>query len=830
MPVQVTYPGVYVQEAPSGVHTIAQVATSVAAFVGMCPSGPVNIPTAVFSFREFDRIFGGDVDVGELPDQVRQFFLNGGSEAWIVRNALGALDGAAMVAKSTLRAELVGTTNPGAKVLVVSAKNAGSAGNNIQLAVDYVTSSPERTFNLTVLLPVTKSNGVTVFEPAEPTYTELSMDPSSPRFAPVIVSGQSALIDLEIDASIGGPTTVNPVDATANVSQSGLIFNSAAGSLATFVTNKILAGGTDRLMFVSVANGPPVRVNLQGISAANDGAVTGAIKTLINSALQDAGQTATVTNVALTAAAGGGVLTIQSNDGPVVITSAPANDVAAILAFGVANGGLETDAYSIRRPAPTGMLTRVHTGSAPGTLFARINGFAATAKNSVGNWKIDAPPHGGTAAVAEYAGATLMGDDTSIDPSVAGTFSAVAKMLDALVNSINNTAAVSTDFTAYRAGMRVGIRPTYGSADSDLTLTLSSPGATGAPYTLDGGGNIAQTGTRPTNVVRYRLGLALPPAPAAPGGAYRDDVQLGNDGGNPLPDDYSYSWDKLERVADIFNIMVLPRSKGLSGLQTDAARAAIWPLASQFCERLRAFLIVDPPATWITAAAAVADIVNLRGPLVQDYAAVYWPRVITNDPAGNKITIDPAGTIAGLYANTDTKRGVWKAPAGLEATLIGVNGLEHYVTNDENGQTNPQAINTLRMKVSGITSWGARTLIGFEGTADEDYRYVPVRRLALLIEESLYRGLQFAVFEPNAEPLWGQIRLAAGSFMNGLFQQGAFKGLKASDAYYVACGADTTDQRAINSGVVYVEVGFAPLKPAEFVVITIKQLAGQIQT
>lgn len=155
-------------------------------------------------------------------------------------------------------------------------------------------------------------------------------------------------------------------------------------------------------------------------------------------------------------------------------------------------------------------------------------------------------------------------------------------------------------------------------------------------------------------------------------------------------------------------------------------------------------------------------------------------------------------------------------------------GLEHYVTNDENGETNPQAINTLRMKVSGITSWGARTLMGYDDAPDQDYRYVPVRRVALLIEESLYRGLQFAVFEPNAEPLWGQIRLAAGSFMNSLFKQGAFKGEKASDAYYVACGPSTTSQRDINLGICNVEVGFAPLKPAEFVVLTIKQLAGQI--
>ena len=130
----------------------------------------------------------------------------------------------------------------------------------------------------------------------------------------------------------------------------------------------------------------------------------------------------------------------------------------------------------------------------------------------------------------------------------------------------------------------------------------------------------------------------------------------------------------------------------------------------------------------------------------------------------------------------------------------------------------------------GVVSWGARTMVGFNNSGNDDYRYVPVRRLALFIEESLYRGLQFAVFEPNDEPLWAQIRLAAGAFMNNLFRQGAFQGQKASDAYFVKVDSETTTQNDINLGIVNVVVGFAPLKPAEFVIITLKQLAGQVSS
>jgi hypothetical protein len=118
---------------------------------------------------------------------------------------------------------------------------------------------------------------------------------------------------------------------------------------------------------------------------------------------------------------------------------------------------------------------------------------------------------------------------------------------------------------------------------------------------------------------------------------------------------------------------------------------------------------------------------------------------------------------------------------------------------------------------------------GFDNSGNDDYKYVPIRRLALYVEESLYRGLKFAVFEPNDEPLWAQIRLAAGAFMNNLFRQGAFQGRKASEAYFVKADSETTTQNDINLGIVNVVVGFAPLKPAEFVVITIQQKAGEIQ-
>jgi phage tail sheath protein FI len=193
-------------------------------------------------------------------------------------------------------------------------------------------------------------------------------------------------------------------------------------------------------------------------------------------------------------------------------------------------------------------------------------------------------------------------------------------------------------------------------------------------------------------------------------------------------------------------------------------------------------------------------------------------------------TFVACGLIAGVMARTDAQRGVWKAPAGIDASLNGVVGLQVEMTDAENGLLNPLGINCLRtFSVFGRVVWGARTLRGADAAADE-YKYLPVRRVALFLEESLYRGLKWVVFEPNDEPLWAQIRLNVGAFMQNLFRQGPFQGSSPREAYFVKCDKETTTQNDINLGTVNIVVGFAPLKPAEFVVIKIQQMAGQIQT
>ena len=290
--------------------------------------------------------------------------------------------------------------------------------------------------------------------------------------------------------------------------------------------------------------------------------------------------------------------------------------------------------------------------------------------------------------------------------------------------------------------------------------------------------------------------------------------------------------------ADLFNLLCLPPLT-----RDDDMPPAVYQAALAYCVERRAMLLVDPPAAWsATPATATADAtvngfltgangLNLTGPGARN-AALYFPRVLEADPLrdGEVMPFAPCGVIAGATARVDTQRGVWKAPAGLDAALNGVQGLEINLTDEENGQLNPRGINCLRsFPVNGRVVWGARTMRGADVAADE-YKYIPVRRLALFIEESLFRGTQWVVFEPNDEPLWAQIRLNLGAFMQNLFRQGAFQGTTPRDAYFVKCDKETTTQNDINLGRVNILVGFAPLRPAEFVVIRIQQMAGQIAT
>jgi phage tail sheath protein FI len=321
-----------------------------------------------------------------------------------------------------------------------------------------------------------------------------------------------------------------------------------------------------------------------------------------------------------------------------------------------------------------------------------------------------------------------------------------------------------------------------------LGASTAPPANTAAPRMLAGGANLDGTVLQPDT------------------GAFESALQAdGGTGGVNL----------LDRAGP-FNLLCVPGETSL----------AVLSKLEGFCRARRAFLIADTPQ------AATFD--SLRnGPdravIGHDLpnAALYFPWVQAPDPLqGNRIAeFPPSPLVTGVYARTDAQRGVWKAPAGMDGSLTGAVGLRTNLTDSQNGELNMRAVNCLRsFPRFGNVVWGARTLSGDDDDRS-DWKYVPVRRLALFIEESVTRGIEWAAFEPNGEPLWSRLRLEIGSFMQSLFRQGAFSGASASQAYFVNCDQGTTTQDDIASGIVNIVVGFAPVQSAEFVVFTIRQSA-----
>ena len=266
------------------------------------------------------------------------------------------------------------------------------------------------------------------------------------------------------------------------------------------------------------------------------------------------------------------------------------------------------------------------------------------------------------------------------------------------------------------------------------------------------------------------------------------------------------------------NLLSLPGSAAL-GAEAAAAELAS---AARYCASRRAFLVADCPTAlgmgtglrgWVQA-------LTIQLGEAASYAALYAPSPTFLGPDSQPYSAPPSGAVAGVYARTDRNRGVWKAPAGLEARVTGAVGVAG-LSNGEIGLLNSAGVCPIHaLPDAGIVLWGARTLAG-GGSGLSEWKYVPVRRLSSFIERSIERGLQWAVFEPNAENLWAAIRLIVGSFLNGLFREGAFAGASAREAYFIECGRDTMTQDDIDHGRLIVEVGIAPIKPAEFVIIRI---------
>jgi hypothetical protein len=467
------------------------------------------------------------------------------------------------------------------------------------------------------------------------------------------------------------------------------------------------------------------------------------------------------------------------------------NDLSARLKLGLQNGGTETDAAASLRPSQQPLAGTLTSGA---FAAAELDALPDATHSS-----FDISLDGDTPATVSIGTTVAAGANGDLPAKLAD----VASRLTAAVRALKPSRLAYSGFTA---------RPNAG---NDRLILESGTRGTGSSVAVSASA---------ANSIANELHL-LAGATSTQG----QNLMLQNGNEQPYDDTQALPLFIADRSArrgiyaleavDLFNIMCLP----------GVGNPAILADATAYCEERRAFLIIDAPATVTTPEAAVTLAQGVSLPKSRN-AAIYFPWINAADPldGGRLRPMPPSGALAGLYARTDATRGVWKAPAGTEATTVGAQGLQYTLTDLQNGTLNPLGVNALRVfPVFGTVAWGARTLRGADQMADE-YKYIPVRRLALYIEESLYRGTQWVVFEPNDAPLWAQIRLNVGAFMNNLFRQGAFQGKTPREAYFVKCDAETTTQNDINLGIVNIVVGFAPLKPAEFVVVKLQQLAGQL--
>lgn len=755
-------PSVRTFEHPSGQAVARGAVASRLLAVGMARKGPINTPVAVRSFMQYTDRFGDDLSYGELGVQMRQAFDAGLGDAVVVRTA-----SAYAQAIVTLQDEF------GNDTLELEAVDAGEMGNAIRAAVDFATSDPELSFNLTLWRETVDDQG-RIGQAETESFSNLSMDPQAPNFVERVVNGVSKLVSAS--AVQAAPNLA--IDNSAEIySQSGLYFDNPAG-LDTFLgaiasEQRIVVeiDGRDR---VTAILGLPI--TLASIHDAIEGALMArSLSARVEVTAHDTG--APGNRVALRIA-------VNSTDGSraIRVLPAPLNDGTGTLALGSLQGGIEVGLYSAYRPAMTGLSTRPF--SAAGTIDA-LEGLLGV---GAAPWSVDFDDGTADGTVAGLNWGVAVAANP-MDDGNAGTPPSLADLgtnLDSLVAALNAAGPLGDIWSFRRIGLRVVATRDDGMVVPSEAASLDTAGA--LAY-LDGA-------------------VAIRPSQPLAGG---------DNGNAPLLPDYREAFVAVSRNVDIFNMLILPRGAG----QSDDDRGAIWGAASSFCRDQNALLIMDPLSdnhAWSTVdeVTAAAQLTAFKSGKIAENTCCFYPRVQV--PIGrNRVFVDPSGTMAGIIASTISRLGVWNAAAGLSAPLVGVTGLEHPMSDADNGVINPRGINALRAKSTGNVSWGVRTFAGDDAFSNRDFAYIPVRMTTDFIKNSVSASLQGYVFQPNNYITWANIEMMCRGFMHSLYLKKAFRGEKVEDAYNVRCDETTTSPTDIALGILNVWVFFAPLYPAEFI-------------
>ncbi|CCQ90424.1 conserved hypothetical protein [Nitrospina gracilis 3/211] len=791
------HPGVYVEEIPSGSRPIEGVSTSNAAFVGAAYRGPVGKAELVHSFDEFKEIYGGIEKkaagdaLGEQENAmvlaVRSFYMNGGKNAYICRLAKGGTSVAAF--------KEVAGEHSGGNVLKIEASSVGAWGNKLYIRI-LKPDVDQAGFDV----EIGHHDGDGKFVMDEE-FTGVTLNSQDDDYILTRINDVSGLIKVSLlDAADPEHASNQYEKATLTGGQMDTSANFFNTSVADSMSMRIdIDRRGPKLITIKKADleaegdwnsnnekeGKVVAAHVQKV-VRDLGGYTGYLD--FTCEYKDVGG---LSKFVLTSGMDADISSVQVLDG-----DESSNDLAQFLRLDSAQKATHTGGAVA---AGTNVRTQFQTEM---VLTMNLDG--------KGEQKI-----------------TIKKEDIDFTDNDVSNRVKIADAIQAAVQQHQPKIPSFAEFTCEYDDTARKFTFTSGSSAS-RTSSITINGASPAGNT-----NFASLLKLTTNPVAFS-GRTLQDGtwkviPKAASGIGDNGEQLtsGSAEAPEAPDYGSFFTNVLRKVRDV-SILLLPGmywNKELGNIKISHALA--------HCESTKSrVLIVDPPKDVELEQGAQVQALGLP---TSTYSVLYYPWVEVPNPLYNADTapnepktlkVGPGGFAAGMWAKIDGTRGVWKAPAGTEAQIIGLAGLQYQVEDGEQDQLNPLGVNCFRKQPGyGNVIWGSRTL---STKANPEWRYVPVRRTAIYIEQSIYNGIQWAVFEPNDEPLWSSLRGNIGDFMNGMFRSGAFQGTKASDAYFVRCGkGDTMTQGDIDRGQVIVLVGFAPLKPAEFVIVRIQQKVQQ---
>jgi phage tail sheath protein FI len=836
MALALTYPGVYVQALIQPSPPDAGVPTSTTAFIGRAAMGPVNEPRILNSWGDYQRFFGGFDPNSSISYQINAFFNNGGGQAIGVRlfhpdveapevrqdlaeKVIGWLGDAkkaaeqppATVAAATPAAE-AGAGTPAAEAgAATPAAPAAAAKTPAQAQTDALASLNkaaigkfgndawvlQNLINLVTAMDPTSYKDAMAFADAvggldEDAVPEFTAQVNINLINPVFIAVQTVTLSLQLQgASITDQSKTGSLMAAANA-----IMGDFARGAAGDAMNAIKA---------AMAAAPTVPAAMEAMAQAWVPAL----------------QTALPPSPSTTLAA-----TIKAyTDGAVVAADAVATDpkYIALKAGGKDAPSIGDTLTSVRKTV---------SDKADGIADAQAKASALAVSAALNDSELMPETYPDIAIAAFMAAGTWLesnwpaADCLTLNASSPGSW---GNSLNVSIDTRGITPAVAAQQKLKQAEM------------FNLTVIYTDPFGletveTFSNLTMNQAATTNFIGTVLANQSRLVIyapgGTGLPPTPAAGsagkggGGRDSDELDIASYLGNENQKTGLYALEKIP----IFNILCIPPDN-----QDGDTDPFIYQTAAGYCARptRNAMLIIDPPTRWYDDYKAG----NVQGVSLNDLGsfdaeaarstAVYFPRVVAVDPLLNGATrvMPNSGFLAGVWAETDTMVGVWKAPAGLDAGINGIVGLQVTMNDAENGELNPIGVNCLRtFPIGGTVVWGARTLRGADQLGDE-YNYVPVRRMLLYIMDWVLQNTKWALFEPNDERLWSALRLQISGFMVSLWKEGALFGTSADKAFFVRCDASTTLPADINSGRVNVQIGFAPVRPAEFVVVTVAQIA-----